>query len=52
MRIYTQELLLNKYPPLEAGELMSRGLQVSETTAYKCSPRTKSNITQENTYVK
>ena len=51
-RIYTQELLLNKYPPLEAGELMSRGLQTSETTAYKCSPRTELTITQENTHVK
>jgi hypothetical protein len=44
-RIYTQELLLNKYPLQDAGELMSRGLNTSETTAYKCSPRTDSNIT-------
>ena len=51
-RIYTQELLLNKYPPHEAGELMSRGLQASETTAYKCSPRTILNITQQATDVK
>ena len=39
-RIYTQELLLNKYPQHEAGEVMSRGLIKSESTAYKCSPRT------------
>lgn len=51
-RIYTQELLLNKYPPHEAGELMSRGLQASETTAYKCSPRTVLNIPQDPTGVK
>ena len=46
-RIYTQELLLNKYPPRNAGELMSRGLKTSESTAYKCSPRTDSNIAHE-----
>ena len=39
-RIYTQELLLKKYPLHNAGELMSRGLKTSESTAYKCSPRT------------
>lgn len=44
-RIYTQELLLNKYPLQDAVELMSRGLNTSETTAYKCNPRTDSNIT-------
>jgi len=43
-RIYTQELLLNEYPPHEAGELTSRGLKTSETTAYKCSPRTDLSI--------
>lgn len=31
-RIYTQELLLKNYPPHEAGELTSRGLQASEPT--------------------
>ncbi len=51
-KIYTQELLLNKYPPHEAGELMSRGLQASETTAYKCSPRTVLNIPQDPNGVK
>lgn len=44
-RIYTQELLLNKYPLQDTGELMSRGLKISETTAYKCSPRTDLTIT-------
>lgn len=45
-RIYTQELLLNEYPPHKAGELSSRGFQRSESTAYKCSPRTTYNIVQ------
>lgn len=45
-RIYTQELLLKKYPLHEAGELTSRGFERSETTAYKCSPRTKTTIAQ------
>ena len=51
-RIYTQELLLNEYPPHEAGELTSRGLKTSGTAAYKCSPRTKNNIAQDLTDVK
>ena len=47
-RIYTQELLLNKYPPHEAGELTSRGLKPSEPIAYKCNPRTKYTIPQDS----
>ena len=43
-RIYTQELLLNKYPLPKAGELTSRGSIRSETIAYKCNPRTDYNI--------
>ena len=46
-RIYTQELLLNEYPPHKAGELSSRGFKRSESTAYKCSPRTAYNIVQD-----
>ena len=45
--IYTQELLLNKYPLHKAGELTSRGLKPSEPIAYKCNPRTKYNIPQD-----
>lgn len=48
-RIYTQELLLNKYPPHEAGELTSRGLIKSESITYKCNPRTNYNIPHEKT---
>ena len=43
-RIYTQELLLKKYPLHKAGELTSRGFERSGTTAYKCSPQTKTTM--------
>ena len=52
VRIYTQELLLNEYPPHEAGELTSRGFKRSGTTAYKCSPRTDLSITKKTGGVK
>lgn len=43
-RIYTQELLLKKYPLHKAGELTSRDFKRSGTVAYKCNPRTDINI--------
>lgn len=47
-RIYTQELLLNEYPPHEAGELTSRDFKRSESVAYKCNPRTRLSVHQDN----
>lgn len=51
-RIYTQELLLNEYPPHKAGEFTSRDFKRSETTAYKCSPRTNCIVHQKKVPVK
>ena len=42
----------NEYPLHGAGELSSRSFKISETAAYKCSPRTETILQQKESAVK